>query len=215
VSSHEGGAGGAPGGPAREAKVSLRRARRAIRRLRADAVDAAGSVGAAERAAAATALASAVLALVSEEGRAGGEPRRRWRVAAYESTRVEPPTEALRAALRAAGHEVLLPVTNADLTLDWRLDGDPDERLLGAAGLATCDLVLTPGLVVDGSGMRLGQGGGCYDGALPYVRPGVEVLTILWDDELVDDPVPSEPHDRRVDGVVTPGRGVVQMPSQA
>ncbi len=192
-------------------KQALRRRLRQARRERAAASSAA------DRAAAGDALAAAAVALVAAvagevaAGAAGqpGAGRPGCRVAAYESTAVEPPTEALRDRLRALGHEVLLPITLPDLRLDWRLDGT--DAPLGLDALATCQVVLTPGLAVDGSGTRLGQGGGCYDRALPHVRPGVPVVTVLWDEELLAEPVPREPHDRRVDAVLTPGSGLVRL----
>jgi 5-formyltetrahydrofolate cyclo-ligase len=66
------------------------------------------------------------------------------------------------------------------------------------------DLVLAPGLAVDGRGTRLGQGGGCYDRALPRRRAGVPVLVLLHPGEReADDVLPREAHDVPVDGVVT------------
>ena len=128
-------------------------------------------------------------------------------MAAYESRPTEPPTDVLVRVLRATGHKVLLPITNPDLTLDWDLDG----RRLPPEAIGSAALVLTPGLAVDRSGRRLGQGGGSYDAALAYVPAGVPIVTLLWDDELVEGPVPTEPHDRAVDGVITPDRGLVWL----
>ncbi len=185
----------------------MRAAIRAARRRRAQ--------DAAARDAAGRALAAHVLAVTADLPPV-------CRVAAYAATRTEPPTEALRAALRAAGHEVLLPVIAGDRVLHWAVDdgtagavGQPEGRpaSLGVNALATCDLVLTPGLAVDHTGLRLGQGGGFYDAALAWVRPGVLVLTVLFDEELLDEPVPAEPHDRRVGGVLTPSRGVLILPT--
>ncbi len=71
-------------------------------------------------------------------------------------------------------------------------------------GLA--DLVLAPGLAVDASGTRMGQGGGCYDRALPRRRPGVPVVVLLHPGELLggdDEPLPRDPHDQPVDAVLT------------
>lgn len=202
-------------------KAALRAAIRAARRRRAEDLPA--------RARAARALAEAAFGLVASlptqsetrtgtpigaptgapEGAPAGAPAR-WRVAAYESMRTEPPTEALRERLRAAGHEVLLPVVTGPRELAWRLDGT-DEPCCGSDGLATCDVVFTPGLSVDAAGLRLGQGGGFYDAALAHVRAGVPVLTLLWDEEFVTGPLPAEAHDRRVDAVLTPGRGVIRL----
>jgi 5-formyltetrahydrofolate cyclo-ligase len=71
------------------------------------------------------------------------------------------------------------------------------------------DVVLTPGLAVDRTGMRLGQGGGCYDRALGRVPVGTFTCTLLYEDELLDE-VPSRPRDRRVSAVVTPA-GVTRL----
>jgi 5-formyltetrahydrofolate cyclo-ligase len=179
----------------RAAKTALRRAIRTGRRARA----AAGG-----RDAAGEALADGALALAEEVRSRTG---RVCRVAAYVALPTEPPTMAMLERLRAAGHEVLLPVLLADKSLEW----DLDRTWQGPEALATCDLVLTPGLAVDRSGRRLGQGGGSYDRALVHVRPDVDIVTLLWDDELLDTDVPAEPHDRRVTAVLTPGRGLIRL----
>jgi 5-formyltetrahydrofolate cyclo-ligase len=109
-------------------------------------------------------------------------------------------------------------VLEPDLDLDWAdyagAEGLAAGRLgmrepcgprLGRDGIALADLVLAPALAVDEAGRRLGQGGGSYDRALPRAR--ARVLAVVFDDELIGE-VPSEPHDRRVAGVLTPGKGV-------
>ena len=80
---------------------------------------------------------------------------------------------------------------------------EPGGPTLGVDAIATADLVLAPGLAVDPSGMRMGKGGGCYDRALGRVPVGTPVCVVLYDHERVDR-VPSEPHDRPVNAVVTP-----------
>ena len=91
------------------------------------------------------------------------------RVAVYESLPDEPPTGRLVEALLAAGHEVIVPVVLDDFSLEWRYavpgtsgdhatvrrpshgghapDADERDGWLGTDALATCDLVVTPGLV--------------------------------------------------------------------
>ena len=71
---------------------------------------------------------------------------------------------------------------------------------------ARADVVLLPGVAVDGRGLRLGRGGGSYDRVLARLeaagaRPAL--LVLLYDGEVVEH-VPAEPHDRPVDAVVTP-----------
>ncbi len=80
------------------------------------------------------------------------------------------------------------------------------------AGLADVDVVLVPALAADTSGARLGQGGGWYDRSLATLgtRRGRPLLVaVVHDEEVHDaatDPLPVEPHDLRVDAVLTPGR---------
>lgn len=136
-------------------------------------------------------------------------------VTLYAAWDVEPPTAHLTRALLDAGVCVLVPLTLPSLALDWAevracpegdVVGEEDLDLgpaLGLDGIARADLVLTPGLAVDQRGMRLGQGGGCYDRALPRRGTGVKVVTVLHDAELVPS-LPSEPHDLPVDGVLRP-----------
>ncbi len=200
---------GSNAGPVSAAKSALRRRVLTARRARAERGDAA------VRQRDAAALTSAVLALLAE--RAGGQP---CRVAAYRSMASEPPTDRLVEALLAAGHEVIFPVTLPALALDWT----PVHRVAGVvAGLAVetlgvdaisgAVLVVTPGLAVDRFGHRLGRGGGSYDRALARRSPSALVVTLLYDEELlgVDERVPVEGHDVRVDAVVTPGLGTVRV----
>lgn len=148
-----------------------------------------------------TALARQVRRLVADLGLGPGSV-----VASYAAVPAEPPTAAVNAALAAHGIRVLLPITRADLDLDWHDAADPDASPLGLDAVALADLVLAPGLAVDPSGTRLGQGGGCYDKALPRRRPGTPVVVVLHPEELLgraDEPLPREPHDQPVDAVVT------------
>ena len=140
-------------------------------------------------------------------------------VAAFVGTRTEPPTLPLLEALRAAGRRVLLPVLREDMDLEWapyeavgalrpaRLGLlEPTAASLGLDAVREAELVLAPALAVDRAGRRLGQGGGSYDRALE--RSGAPVVAIVFDEEVRDAPVPVEPHDRPVAGVLTPGGGL-------
>ena len=151
------------------------------------------------------------------------EVRRAATVAAYVSIGTEPGTGPLLDALTAMGRRVILPVVLPDLDLDWAVyDGpdhlararrgllEPDGERLGPEAVATADVVLTPGLAVDRTGMRLGQGGGCYDRTLGRVPVGTFTCTLLYDGEVLDE-VPAAPHDRRVTAVVTPRAGITRF----
>lgn len=140
-------------------------------------------------------------------------------VAVYADMPGEPGTGPLRAALRRRGVRVLLPVVLPDGLLDWAQDtgtlvapvgfgGDePAGPRLGREAVREADVVLVPALAVDTLGRRLGQGAGYYDRALPLLPPGVPVVAVVHDGEVLDaavEPVPAEPHDVRVHAVVTP-----------
>ena len=192
-------------------KAALRRRIRAARRAR----------GAEERARVARALVGVALELPQIQGARC--------VALYASTGTEPQTAPLRRALRNEGVSVLLPLVRAD-GLEWAWDtGDdlrpargpggyePNGRTLGMTALLSADVVLVPALAVDTLGTRLGQGGGYYDAALPLLDPGVPVLAVVHDDEVLDaavEALPTEPHDVPVNGALTPLR-CLRLPGRA
>ena len=139
-------------------------------------------------------------------------------IAAFVGVRSEPSTVPLLEAMHARGVHVLLPVLLADMDLDWAVftgaadlvEGrlrmlEPAGPALGPEAIATADLVLVPALAVDRSGRRLGQGGGSYDRALP--RTSAPVVAVVFDDEVLDT-LPTETHDRSVDGVLTAEGGL-------
>jgi 5-formyltetrahydrofolate cyclo-ligase len=147
-------------------------------------------------------------------------------VAAYVSTGTEPPTDALLDRLRDRGAVVLLPVLLPDLDLAWAEYTGADALEPGPRGLrqpagaatdptavaavGTADVVLCPGLAVDRDGVRLGRGGGSYDRALARLRADAWSCVLLYDDEVVDDPLPADEHDRRVAAAATPS-GVLRF----
>ena len=67
----------------------------------------------------------------------------------------------------------------------------------------TPDLILVPLLAFDARGGRLGWGGGYYDRTLE-ANPGAIAVGLAFDEQEVES-VPTEPHDRRLDAVLTPG----------
>ena len=134
----------------------------------------------------------------------------------------EVPTLPLLDALVADGRRVLLPITLDDMDLDWaEYTGaadlapagfgllEPTGPRLGLDAIAEADVILAPALAIDRVGQRLGQGGGCYDRALP--RASGEVIAVVADDELLE-AVPTEPHDLPVDAVLTPSAGLMRFP---
>ena len=70
-----------------------------------------------------------------------------------------------------------------------------------SVSLNSADLILVPAMAIDNSGNRLGKGRGYYDRAL------FESLTprfaVIFDEEFLDS-VPTEDHDLRMNGAVSP-----------
>ncbi|MFJ6844338.1 5-formyltetrahydrofolate cyclo-ligase [Streptomyces griseoluteus] len=185
------------------------------RELRRELLAARRELGPEERAESGTALAAHALLLP--------ELAKARTVAAYVSVGTEPGTAELLEALRRGGTRVLLPVLLPDDDLDWgpytgpgslaavrhggRMElAEPAGPRLGPDAVTEADVVLLPGLAVDGRGMRLGRGGGSYDRVLARLeragaRPALVVL--LYGTEVVAR-VPAEAHDRPVHAVVTP-----------
>ncbi|WP_370968780.1 5-formyltetrahydrofolate cyclo-ligase [Amycolatopsis sp. cg9] len=147
-------------------------------------------------------------------------------VCAYLPFGTEPGTVALADALAAGGARVLLPVIQPEPgPLEWaeytgeadlvpsRFRGirEPGGKRLGAEAVRAAELILVPALAVDRRGVRLGRGAGHYDRSLVFAEAGATLLAVVRDGELVDR-LPGEPHDVRMTGALTPGRGVVGLP---
>lgn len=126
-------------------------------------------------------------------------------ITAYEPLPAEPDVSALLATAYDRGLRVLVPITLTDLDLDWcewtpSGSGPP----LGKDAVADVTVAFVPGLAVDVSGTRLGQGGGCYDKALPRIRSGAPAVCVLHPEEdRTEPPLPREEHDVVVDAVLT------------
>jgi 5-formyltetrahydrofolate cyclo-ligase len=114
---------------------------------------------------------------------------------------------------------VLLPVSRDDGLLDWVVaDGESEEsgpfgwpepvgETLGPIAINDVDLIIVPAAAVDRSGMRMGWGRGYIDRTIGSMEQAPPVYAVVYDNEFVP-AVPTELHDKPVDGVVTPS-GVV------
>ncbi|HEY0868847.1 MAG TPA: 5-formyltetrahydrofolate cyclo-ligase, partial [Acidothermaceae bacterium] len=122
-------------------------------------------------------------------------------VALYLSFATEPGTGPVIDWLTGRRVRALAPTLLPDADLGWM--DIPDGPPLGLDAIIDAQVILVPALAIDPSGHRLGRGGGSYDRALTRVRPGQTVLAVVHDDEVFD-VVPFEPHDRIVDGALTP-----------
>ena len=166
-----------------------------------------------ERTAAATAVAAALLPEL-----AGVRA-----FAAYVPEETEPGYGRLPAAFAQLGARVLLPVVpSSGRDLEWAVDTgrlgpgrfgllEPLGPRLGPTAIGAADVVVVPALAVARDGVRLGRGGGYYDRALRHARADAVVVALVFDDEFVLE-LPAEPHDSRVDAVVTPSGGWRALP---
>lgn len=136
-------------------------------------------------------------------------------VAAYSPLPTEPGAGYLLDALSDLDVDVLLPVSLPGGELQWAAfdpaamtsDGpfsiaEPSGERFPSSVLARCDAVILPALGVDRRGMRLGQGAGYYDRALAAAEPECPLVALVYGRE-VHDVVPSEDHDKPVDGAIT------------
>ena len=162
----------------------------------------------AQRVAAADAITAALLEGLSGVGA----------VAAFVPDPTEPGAGRLPDAYAELGARVLLPVIpSTGRILDWAVYtgelepgrfglSSPVGPRLGATAIQEADAVVVPALAVDRFGIRLGRGGGYYDRALVHARPDAVLVTVVFDDERLDE-LPREVHDRPVSSVVTPSGG--------
>jgi 5-formyltetrahydrofolate cyclo-ligase len=152
--------------------------------------------------------------------------------AAYVGVAAEPPTMPLLEALHAAGHRVLLPVCEPERRLSWvywtpetafvRSKYAPIDEPLGerfdSAVVKDATGIFLPATAVDGSGNRIGQGGGYYDRLLDKLdadgqRP--PTVAVVYDHEvLAAGTIPAEPFDKPVAEALTPHRIVRLVPGE-
>ncbi len=136
-------------------------------------------------------------------------------IAAYLPMGGEIDPRPLMQALRRQGSGICLPVcVDEEAAMIFRRyrDGDaliPDEMGIAApratAQQVTPDIVLLPLLAFDGTGNRLGRGGGFYDRTLAALRKrgACRFIGLAFDMQMVDK-CPVAPHDEALHGVATP-----------
>lgn len=135
-------------------------------------------------------------------------------VAGYAAMRGELDPRPALLALEAKGCRTVLPHTTGK--------GEPLRFLESPCGIAESvdalgiaappasaaevdpDLLLVPLAAFDRRGYRLGYGGGFYDAALARLRAGGPVTAVGWAFAAQEvEAVPAEPHDARLDWIVT------------
>ena len=136
-------------------------------------------------------------------------------IAAYLPSNDEPNIRPFLNWAEENGISFLFPISRDDGLLDWTkgetdteqegLFGMPEAvgELLAPNAINDVDLIIVPAASVDRHGMRMGWGRGYFDRTLGSMEKCPPVYAVIFDRELVDS-VPTEVHDRAVDGVVTP-----------
>ena len=130
----------------------------------------------------------------------------------YVALRYEVDTHELIRRMLQEGRQVVVPRVAAENTLQQHFINDFSALQAGAFGILeppdsdrraaveSFDLVLVPGLAFDRAGHRLGAGKGYYDRFLAGMQ--VPKIALAFAFQLVAH-VPIEPHDQRVDMIVT------------
>jgi 5-formyltetrahydrofolate cyclo-ligase len=135
----------------------------------------------------------------------------------YHAGPFEAPAAAYARFFRDAGHTLALPFfSSRDAPMAFHHHTDPyaqDDLAVGPFGILqpesdaeplVPDVLFVPLVGFTPEGARLGQGGGHYDRWLKEHRP-VLAVGLAWDAQLRE-ALPTEPHDRPLDAVVTPTR---------
>lgn len=177
---------------------------------------------AAERRGLAPSVREAASAQIADHLLGMAEFARAARVAAYMALSDEVSLGRVIAAVLESGRPLLLPRVDEQRLV---FSPVPDlaalrlgsygvrEPLRGAAETTwdARDLVLVPGVAFDRDGGRLGRGAGFYDRSLPSGPATPRIVGVCFDRQVVE-AVPMEPHDRRVDAVVTESGVVRRIP---
>ncbi len=116
--------------------------------------------------------------------------------------------------LLGEGHTVGLPIVRKDRPLIFRRWTPETEMVRGAMGIArppddapavVPSVLLVPLAAFDARGFRIGYGGGYYDRTLRQLRAqgAATALGVAFAEQEVER-VPDEPHDERLDWILTP-----------
>lgn len=142
-----------------------------------------------------------------------------WKISTYLSTSHELPTRYIVRAFWGAGREVNVPAWNEENKAYDLCAFLPGMKVIeGPLGVREpvvrfpvpawdVDAFIIPGLVFDMYGARLGFGAGFYDRILAGARNAARLIAVCYDWQVIEDEqVPQEPHDIRVNWIVTDKR---------
>lgn len=143
------------------------------------------------------------------------------RIALFKGVQHEVHTDALFAPLKRRSKTVVFPHVAAGRVTFHRVSSlaelkagyagipEPPQRAATRVGIRSIDVFLVPGMAFDREGYRLGRGGGMYDRVLATRRRESVACGLCFASQLRAR-LPREPHDKRVDVIVTE-EGVVNV----
>lgn len=186
-------------------KQQLRQQVRARRAARTEAARQADEV----------ALAEQLLTLVRD--------RNAQTISCFVSTPFEPGTARFLQHPALSSITTLLPRSRTDGTLEWvQHDGadfapglfgiyEPTGEVASQTTVENVELMFVPAAAADLHANRLGWGRGYFDRFLSGLSHRPSVFAVVFDNEIFD-VLPTEPHDVKMSGVVTPQRTIVFEP---
>lgn len=135
----------------------------------------------------------------------------------YAAVRNEVETHGLIRQAISDGKRIYLPVTRGRRKMDAVRIQDRAELVAGRLDIpepkdgaiispAEIDLVLVPGVAFDRTGARIGYGAGYFDAYLKNVR--CAKLALAFDAQILER-IDAEPHDVRMDGIITESEYIV------
>lgn len=126
--------------------------------------------------------------------------------------------------LQKKGAQILMPAIIAKNTpLEWRAWDENTKLINESFGTKTPppqdikylpDVILAPLLGFDSQAYRIGYGGGFYDRSIQAISQIKPIITIgcAYDEQKLDN-LPKEPHDIRLNAIVTPTQFLVGKPA--
>ncbi len=144
----------------------------------------------------------------------------------YASFRSEVSTFSIMEDALAAGKRVFLPVVDnkikelrpyqirslSELSSGFMGIPEPAVRKEMERDAGESDLIIIPGAAFDTGGNRLGYGAGYYDKMLSRLTRRIPLIALAYEEQIVDF-IRSEPHDVRVQMIVTDRRTIVCRPT--
>lgn len=142
-----------------------------------------------------------------------------WKISTYLSSSHEIPTRYITRQFWNERREVCVPAWDAEQNAYMLCAFPPGMKVIkGPCGIREpaqrfpiqawdVDAFIIPGLAFDMYGARLGFGAGYYDRILAKARKSARLIALCHDWQVIEDEqIPQEPHDIRMDWIITETR---------